>query len=428
MDLQRYFEPTNIDIGPIVEAQNVSSSLAPFRKASSQVRYPGVVVSALGQLYAEYCNVLQLPKGAQEAATDFQHCDVPAFAVQIDMVGLPQGLLDELSSMSVEAVREVLRGLLFEVESSIAMYQLLERLFATHGRESAFSAGWRHVLSDLRKRYGDRPIALLAVTHEKHDALLMTEFSVQPGTKLSNEIVRELTGFDALLGPDEFRDMVKENGGDCPYLLFVRASDPVSKLRKPDEVIEQPLLGDAELRRIIRAHAVTLNVDNPMAPPELWVNDTKAYMPDMGLGFAVQAWEDLESESFKDFLRYRGISPESVYSGGVMLRAKPMVAAYGGYGHVRGFYLDKKFRSGVRSGLRKRGGYIMQPELPVPMVYDSLQNVEAGHIDRLFFGWADGAPYPIAGVRNYMPVGSGELEGGRIHGNGEAFWGEIHLR
>lgn len=415
-----------VTLGEIAEEWGIRSSLAPFRKVSASVAYPQVVVDALADLYVEYCQAMAfLPVTEWEA--DYQFCDPSAFAVQIDMVGLDDELLDRLADMSARDVKEVLRGLVFEIDSSIAMYPLLERLFApSRGTSSEFQMGWRLVLKDLRNRTG-KPLALLAVTDEKYAAMMASEFGLDASSELSSSEVKRVTGFDAFFGPSEFRRHVEENGG-CQYLLFVRASDPVDKLRRPDTVVDHPILGDEKLRREVRANTITMNVDDPATPAEVMVNDTKAYMPAMGLGYVITSWEDLSGSDFEAFLSRRGISPQDVQAGAVTLRAKPLAASYGGYGHVRGVVTDKRFRTEVRGGLRKRGPYVVQPELTVPMVEDPTTGTVAGYIDRLFIGWADGRPFPIGGFRNYMPTGAGELEAGRIHGNGQAFWGEIRLR
>jgi hypothetical protein len=424
MKIGRYFtQPQRQELEPLVEAVGIQSSLPPFRKTHLQTTYPQSVVQALQQLVVEYNDVLQVPRGGREWRTDYQYCEPAAFAVQIDMVGLPNTLLEYLATMPVEEVRETLRQVIFEIDSSVAMYQLLERIFAQPRQDSNFKRGWRMALENLRSRYR-KPIALLAVTDEKYDSMLETEFGMNRSNPPTASMVRAMTGFDAFFGPEEFHRLVKDNGGDCPYLLFVRASEPVSKLRKPGQVIDHPLLGDSEMRRAIRANTVTLNVDTPGSSPETWVNDTKAYMPGMGLGYLIRDPEDLNSRQLDAFFWGRGIDPPDVHNGRVIVHAKPVAASYGAYGHVRGAVTDTKFRSELRRNFSKRpGGYIIQPELAIPVVHS--RKMSAGYIDRIFMGYIQGKPWMLGGFRNYMPTDSAEYKAGRLHGSGEAFWGEI---
>jgi hypothetical protein len=380
--------------------------------------YPTVVVEALGKLFVEYNRTLAAPK--KEQASDYQYCSPTAFAVQIDMVGLSDALLAELSRKRVAEVVEALRGLIFEIDSSVAMYGLLGNLFGG----SSFRRRWETVLENRRMGF-HRPVALLAVTQEKYDAMLETEFGLAIGATPDPKLVRALTGFDAFFGPDEFLKMLADRG-ECPYLLFVRASEPTSVLRRPGTPVEQPLLGDSHVRAVIRANAITLNVDTPGGDPRLRVNDTKTYMAPMGLGYEIHSWEDVTGGGFTSFLKSRGISPQRVAGGEQLLRAKPLAAAYGGYGHLTGSLTNKSFREKLKKGMRDRGGYILQPELPVPVALDARHNLQAGYIDRIFMGY-NGRPLPLGGFRNYMPVASSEYRAGRIHGNGEAFWGQINL-
>ena len=60
---------------------------------------------------------------------------------------------------------------------------------------------------------------------------------------LPDDEVLRLSGFNALWGPQQFLDHLVEHGGECAYLLYVRSSDPIQKLRRPEECIEHPLLG-----------------------------------------------------------------------------------------------------------------------------------------------------------------------------------------
>lgn len=418
------------DLGVPEVNPTIVSSLGPFTVLpAAQIVYPEVVVQALGELFAEYNRAFKpLIEANREWDADYQYAVGPNFAVQIDMVGLQPDLLDRLAGLPVEEVREELRPLIFEIENSIAMYQLLVRIFADEHGASFFGVQWRAMLDDLR-RFHRKPIALLAVTHDKYQAMLTTEFGVQPGEELTNEQVQELSGFDAFFGPDEFRAHVEANGGECDYLLYVRSSDPVARLRKPRVVVDHPLLADPELRRLIKANALTLNVDDPTEGSLVWrINDTKAYMPEMGMGFAITTMDDLRSDAFAGYLAGFGIDLQEVLDGSVMLRAKPAGGTYGCYGHVRGLLTQHRFRNELARNLRQRGGYIVQLELPASVVINTATEVSYSFIDRVWIACRPGdsdATFCLGGFRNYMPTNSTEADEGRIHGNGEAVWGQI---
>jgi hypothetical protein len=266
-------------LGAVEVRNDIRSSLAPFHALPEyRVRYPDVVVDALCQLYMEYNQAFApLVEANREWEADYRHCivgDLPKnLWVQIDMVGLPQHFLDQAPSLDVGRVREMLRGAIFEIENSLAMYQLLERIC---GR-SEFCHRFRSSLDAVRRRH-NMPIALLAVTQEKYGLMMGSEFGRDADESISDDEVFELTGFDRFFGPDEFRAHVAENAGGCRYLLYVRSSDPVLKLKKPDVVVEHPLLSDPQMRSIIKSHALTFSVDDPLMDCSCRINDTKAYL------------------------------------------------------------------------------------------------------------------------------------------------------
>jgi hypothetical protein len=210
------------------------------------------------------------------------------FAVQIDMAAADAEFLRAADIMDEHELLPELRKRIFEIDNSLAMYQLLEGLFHP-GDQSDSRRGWRAALDSLRKQLG-RPIAVLAVTEPKYHDILASEFRKKAGEALPDDEVLRLSGFNALWGPQQFLDHLAEHRGECAYLLYVRSSDPIQKLRRPEEFIEHPLLGDDDLRRIIKANSVTLNIDNPewaVSDPRR-INDHKCYLPAIGTAFRIQ--------------------------------------------------------------------------------------------------------------------------------------------
>lgn len=418
-------------LGNIVDRDDIKSSMSPFHVLPDyRIQYPEVVIRALSELYMEYNRVfVSLVEANKEWDTDYQYClqnGVPInFGVQIDMVGLPQTFLDAASTKTRFEVRDILRGQIFEIENSLAMYQLLEKI-SSNGHNSFFKMRFRSILDALRRQFG-KPIALLAITNQKYEAMKASEFGKKADEPLSNAEVAELSGFDRFMGPYEFQQHVEENGGRCQYILYARTSDPITKLKKPDVKVDHPLLDDPEMRRIIKANILTFNIDDPCWPinDQRRINDTKEYMPAMGMAFPITDDLDLLSSGFEKYLCEQGVDLEVVVSGKTALRCKPNKGTYGCYGHVRGFLSDRKFRNELRRNMRQRGGYMVQLERQTPHIINKTDGKEYTFIDRNFFGIANGYPEFMGGFRNLIPVDSFEAHEARIHGNSSAVWAEI---
>ncbi len=453
MPMHQSEKPVAINLGSVA-SRFIRSTVGPLNfLPQHHVTYPTVVIQALGELFMEYNReFLPLVERNREWSKDYQFAfdsaGIPVnCGVQIDMVGLTPEFLTQSASMSVREVREILRGKIFELENSLAMYQLLQHVCAESGRESYFRPRFRAVLNDLRQQW-NMPIALLAVTDQKHVAMMSSEFGKNPGEVLTDNEVLELSGFDRFFGPAEFCAYLASNGGRCDYLLYVRSSDPVDKLKRPTLEVEHPLLGDPELRRVIKANSLTFNVDAPEMEYPRRINDTKEYMAPMRMAFEIQDVGDLLSgkvqkhlaagnsfgdfsgqrlsDGFLDYLAVRGVNHLQVESGETCLRAKPGKGTYGCYGHVRGpLHSSQKFRKELALNIRQRGAYVIQPELETPRVINSVDGVEYTFIDRNFMGIIAGQPCFLGGFRSMMPSQSVEAKNGRIHGNGATVWADI---
>lgn len=430
--------PQTAMLGPIIDSQDIKSSLSPFSFLPKyKTIYPPVVIQALGNLFAEYNEAFRpLVAVNREWETDYQYCisadgtPVNAFA-QIDMVGLPAGFLVAAASMSEEEVREALRGRIFEIENSIAMYQYLENLFSEGGQDALFKRQFFSSLDRIRQKVG-RPIALLAVTDQKFQAMREIEFGKMDGELLTDQEIKGLSGFDRFFGPTEFQKYLADNKGQCDYLLYVRSSDPVAKMKNPEMVVEDTILGDNNLRKIIKANALTFNIDNPSLPmgDRRRINDTKEYLEQIGMAFTAFYGGDLISGGrlsvdFETYIRLQGIDPREVEAGRVALRAKPMKGTYGGYGHIRGTLGEAKFRRELRRNLRSRGAYVVQPEMQNPIITNEEDGQTFVYIDRNFFS-TDGENYEfMGGERTLIPVGTREAQNNRIHGNSSSVYAEI---
>ena len=391
---------------------DVRSSCGPFTAFDGlRITYPKSIIVALVALYLEYNRQFtRLIQDNREGDTDYRYCfndNVPInYVVQIDMLGLAAEELELAENMDPEQAIQCLRRRIFEIENSWAMYQFLDRIIRpSDGGPSHYSRESRAVLDALREYFG-KPIVLLAVTREKLIAMKATEFGKAEDEPITDAETRELSGFDGLWGPNEFLTHVDT----LEALLFVRASDPVTKLKRPEMIVDHPLLADPGLRRMIKANTITLNIDNPswsIGDPRR-INDTKRYMPPMGMGIEIRNEKDL-----------------ACFPSDQILRAKPLQGTYGCYGHARGVSSDRKFRHDLRRGLRDRGPYIVQPELAPPTAINTVDGQEYAFIDRVFLGYRDGRPVWLGGFREFLPSSSHEAQSGRLHGTTVAVCAEI---
>ena len=397
--------------------EGVQSSLAPsFMFPGVRIGYPQSVSGALVTLYKEYNRAFaSLVSQNREWGSDYGYCHLGGepvnWIVQIDMVGLSADFLTQAAELSEDEVVGILRPQIFEIENSWALYHILSHVIDRVDDLSVYSKRSRIMLDSLRKRY-NMPVALLAVTDAKWADMRATEFGKLEGEALSDTEVFDLSGFDKFFGPEEFKAHVKASGGESQYLLFVRASDPIEKLKQPDLSVDQPLLSEREMRQVIKRFAITMNIDDPM-----WsvgdvrrINDTKRYMPQMGMAL------EINDEA--------GLRSASTELGEGRLRAKPAQGTFGCYGHVQGSVSEKDFRRKVRRGLRQRGSYLVQLEHSVPSTYNTVDGLEYGFIDRVFCGMAPD-PQFIGGHREFLPMVSHEVKSGRLHGSSQTVYAEI---
>ncbi len=425
--------PEMANLGEITVREDIRSSIGPFQALPDyKTIYPDIVTNSLSQLYDEYNQAFRpLVNDNREWDTDYQYCITPEGTptnswVQIDMVGLPDKFLDAAPDFNQDDVKEALRNRIFEFENSIAMYQLLQHIFANNNSESQFKTRFRSSMDAMRQKY-HKPIALLAVTDQKYQAMKESEFGKIANESLTDEEVSALTGFDRFFGPGEFQNYLNENGGNCDYLLFARTSDPLVKLKDPNAKVSIPLLENDHTRQVIKANAITFNIDDPSwsnGDPRR-INDTKAYLPDMGMGYAAYSEEDLTDLNLVKFLLSSGVDLQNLKAGETVLRAKPLQHSYGCYGHERGKIDNNRFWKDVRAQMRKRGPYVIQPEMPNPTIINSADGSRYMYIDRNFFS-TDGKNFTfMGGFRSLMPMNTVEAEKGRVHGNSSTVWAEI---
>ena len=456
--------PSTIDLGERVTRTDIHCTPGKFETLPSyKITYPPIVVDALGELYQEYNLAFDpLIKANREWSTDYQHCHTEAgspinYFVQIDMVGLPDAFLQEAPSMDPAEVNDVVRNSIFEIENSLAAYELLQKIFAPiETYESHFATSFRAGLDNIREFHGNE-IILLASTEQKRGLMGQYEFGKEGSAPVPNQEVKIRTGFDRFMGPNEFADYIELNGGNCPGLIYVRSSLPTSALKKPKtrQQVDNPLLSNRELREIIKAQSITLNVDSPSMSFHQIINDTKSYLVSMDMAYPMaQSETDPFQQIFtpgfvkhlkdnkpyanyptgqrlqKDFVEFlirAGVDPLSVELGTSLLRLKPMKDSYGAYGHETVNLTESKHRADVRRHMKSRGDYVIQPEKKTPRIVDGSSFMAYGYIDRNFFYMSpgDGKPVFMSGFRTLLPEDSREAKAGRYHGNIETRWAEI---
>lgn len=440
----------NIDLGK-VDIKNIETILSDGkyeRYFEYKIKYPSIIVKSLVDLYQEYNNAFKvLIEKNREWETDYQYCldenNSPInYGIQIDMIALPEEFINYCQDKNPpkNVIKEVLRHKIFELENSLAMYDLSQSIFEDSEKKSNIRTGFREMLDAIRKKTGKK-IILLAVTEGKFYGMLSTEFGKTEKGILKEEEVQKRTGFDNFWGPDDFLQHLRENKGNCNVLLYVRSSDSIEKLKKPDLKIPNPLLEDEGIRKQIKANTITLNIDNPTDNNYSHkINDTKEYMLYMDMCFLCNSKEDILHEKYLQYLQlsksknqYQGpyfndkfvqyllknnISLEQIQKGNVILRAKPEKGTYGCYGHARGKVTDAdKFRKPFFDGLKKRGNYVIQVEMPVLKIKNNQTDETFISMDRNFLTTGKNGEIHFCGLRFLEDESSPEAKKGNIHGS-----------
>ncbi len=428
---------------------DIPSEIAPFNSFPEyKVAYPNGIKKALTDMYEDYNQAFKtLVEANSEWPEDYQYAmdkegNPVNYFVRVDMVGLPETYLEDSKAHDEGTVKRTMQGCVFEFENAPAMNNLVTNLFPRDGEPSTFKEGLDKTLDGIRDKF-DKKIALLAVNDEKCESIKSAELGMKEGETISDERVKELSGFDTFFTPDTFKQYLTENNGECDYLLYVRTSEPTTVLRKPKEK-QASLLEDDAMRKTIKANAITFNIDNPAWDPKdsRRINDTKAYLSTMGMAHEVTTLADIfTTEGKRDttfehnphlfrFLQENGATEGVEDTNGLTLRGKPKQGTYGSYGHVTGSIQEAAFRKKVKEEMKNRGPYLIQPEMTIPEINDNRTGESYMYIDRNYMGVeitenGDPQPFFISGIRAMMPIEKTEAQKGRVHGNSDTAWAEI---
>lgn len=461
-DLIEWFDtfiiPKEAELWPITQNNTIQTSLAAINIFKDyKVQYPQIVIDVLWELYKEYNDAFKtLINNNRESSQDYQYCcdndwNPINYFSQIDMTWLPQEFLDHINNgkLSKDEIKAILRSRVFEIENSLAMYQLLERMFTLDCSESNFKKNFRFIIDSIRKKY-NKPIALLAVTDEKYLEMKANEFWKNSDDDLSPKEVSELSGFDYLLSPSQFQELAEGYKDDFPYLIFARTSLPVSVLKKP--TIESPtsLLNNDVYRSIIKKNSITYNIDAPEFWSDKKINDTKKYLSLMNMAYDIWDRKDIFSDEFNtflekwwayndykwdrlsqwfyDFIISQWVTPEKVALWNTKIRCKPLDESYWCYGHLSFALNDAEKRSRLGKEIKNRWKYCIQIEMNMPEVQNaSWDSIQYSYIHRNLFGIDAGSWEPLFmwWVVCYMPIDSKEAEQWRNHWNNKVVYAEI---
>ncbi len=439
---------------------------AEFNRFKEPLIYPLEVVKALeiilqdySQAFDEVVRLRQGNDGYQPACFNGVYRN---FGYQIDMVGLSLEELEKFTGADPQEIAQILRTRIFEIENSLAMYNLMSGIFSKtrdYSHESFFGTNLDSAIKTWEIYYG-KPLVLSTTTEGKFRAMLLSEFGLENSSSLTPELVRERTGFSDFLSPEDLQRLIKQSNIDN-YILYMRTSYPTFFLKNPNQKVEIPLLEEGHLVQTIRRRAITFNVDDNREAMWMFENLSNVrfgYDPDCGIfiitndgtTFLPQILNDTKEPLIRMGLVHPLTSPDELFNceeyrdkGGkkrtrislnpeiinnlrtTRLRAKPAWLHYGGYGHVGGDFESDETRHELRRQMKKRGMYVLQPELP-PYVFSHNDNLYSA-IHRIFFAYDPTKKVYkfVGGLFNALAIDSSEVKRGRIHGNRDAVWGQI---
>lgn len=401
----------------------------------SVVKFPRKLLDAFSRFLVRYNTAFELlVEQNRESETDYQYCFVNGKFinrfVQVDFRTPTQHFLNRVDLLSDEELDQWVESNVFEAENNLARLPLLARMFRRNGDESFFAKRYGQSLEHIRRTTG-MPIALVAVTDEKYVNILREEFGIQdatPETRLPQEFVREISGYDMVIGPAETERLIK-SGEIKNILVYGRTSPPLSALRDPKLLSELhvPLLDNAEYRRALRAQSLTPNFDSYSADPDTVLNDTKAYQEALGIAVPVRNLDDLTLTHFMEYLHRRRIEPE--HYGMYKLRLKPNLR-YGGYDHIRGIPISAELNADqareIEEALRY-GTHYGQVEVFPTRIKNRRNGELCRSIERGFFAIEGDRAENVRFLGSFGDMlleDSVEAQKNTIHGQNDARWRE----
>ncbi len=403
--------------------------------------YPENVKIALGDIYNEYIEeyqrLVKLSWNSYPKSLNKRWKIIIPF-IQIDMVYLPESFLEAIKNCNPWFIKEVIKPFIFEIESSVAYYELLSkiwtRIWIKNSDNQWWFANWFHELLDNIRSNTWKKISLLVTSKSKYKSIKEFEFWIAASDILNDADVREKSGFDSIIWPDEFINYFRRKVSDT--LFYVRSSTDASELKSWSMEGTDNLIDNEEYRTFIRSYSITTNIDEPgSAFP---INDTKKYMKNMGLWFLFDSIESIISEEaidyikqWKDFSKFTGrfytkelekylfaiwVDESMIKKGEITFRCKPVEWSYGAYGHVRLKIQDAKSRRKLRDSMIWKWQYILQVEHLAPLLVNTSNGKEYRWIDRIFMSMdRDGRIKFMQWFTNIIPADNDEAKKNNIH-------------
>lgn len=431
------------------------------------IEYPDAVKSALASIFHDFNSATShLMTEHVQSDGDYRHINGENgffhTAVQIDMTALPPEFLQIADKLDPSIVKRVIKEAIYEMEPFLAREMFLRKISDRWG--TPFTSTFDHVLNNIRDKTG-KPIWMVASTNSKLDNIVLEEYAGDARN------IRE-AGYDGILAPDEFVQILRDNGYESPAALVMRTSLSAAILKGEAQREYNPIFDDHQIRAAIRASSLTINVDNPLSGRRM--NDTKAALPLMGMGFSIGdithfinpvviasvenrfglKWKDIIitqkdnaglnnkvtgyvsqlakenpdiilTEDFAFYLIDNGYDPKTIVLGQQELRAKPEEGFYGSIMHTSFKPTSLGSLRTLYNGLGTVGNLVIQPERPRIHLLNT-DNGSMYHSIHRNFLVTDGKNYYFAGGFNsLMPTDAPEYKKRRNHGNSNTRWGAI---
>lgn len=454
--------PVNVALGNQTSLTPMyASEKPPYALRDYVIQYPEALVEGYRLACEQYDKYfIGIVDGHKTSQTDYKYAP-KTFAYQIDGPAYSEAFLKEAANMHPSDFAAFITARVFEFEPNIAAYGLNNRLWG-----GTTSDTWKAGIEDIRRRTGKK-VAILTGTQAKLDETILYETGIANKQYMPAGRIKDMTGFDDIIGPDDLKVIHAMFGGsDSPFVFFGRTSMPKDWLRNPNTQVSKAL-SDPEIIKYIREYAITHNFDDPNLPnsDSRVIMDTKEALVRSGGAYSVSNVADIYSDdllselsskgihielitdgtitpkqkvelgkqlqkfqpsallsgSLIDHLERRGVDSSDFANGKRKVRVKPLKQHYGIYGHETGSLNSSKFLNAVTSQIKLRGDYILQPEFANLQVANSINTGESYvAIDRVFFiRGSNGELKPMESCRSLMPVNSTDGSKNNVHEGSE---------
>ena len=275
------------------------------------VSYPRSLISAYKIACERYDQQFQgHVKRHKISDSDYQYAP-HTLAFQVDGPAYPDTFLNNVEFADPAVLADFIVVRAFEFESNIAAYGLNGRLWP----DGTTNSTWHATLDTVRQNSGKK-VAVLTGTEQKLDETLMYEMGATRDQMPSAEQIRDMTGFDAFLGPADAHKLYAADSQNCPFVFFGRTSRPKSWLKDPKGNPDNWVWDEPGFLKFVRAHAITHNFDKPYlhaTDPSVML-DSKVALVDLGGAYLIKKPSDIYSPEFMCLLKTNGITEDKIIS------------------------------------------------------------------------------------------------------------------